>query len=86
MSEGSIQSTGSTPAEPTQVVQGTSSAPATFSGEATSATNIQNMADLRSKAPEVHDEMMKGIAMSIIRQLNRRNERIKKMWRESRYE
>ena len=86
MSEGSIQSTDSNHAEPVsdQVVQGSKTNPATFSGETTAATEIKDMADLRQKAPEVHDEMMKGVAMAIIRQLNRRQERIKKMWRESR--
>ncbi len=46
-------------------------------------TKISSMKDLQNKAPEVWDKMMEGIAQNIIKDMRHRQERLKKMWRES---
>lgn len=47
-------------------------------------TKVSSAADLKEKAPEVWDKMMEGIAQNIISDMRKRQERLKKMMRESR--
>ncbi|ADI38907.1 putative uncharacterized protein [Waddlia chondrophila 2032/99] len=47
-------------------------------------TVISSASDLKEKAPEVWDKMMQGIAQNIIKDMRERQERLKKMMRESR--
>jgi hypothetical protein len=53
-------------------------------GEADSNTVIRSLSDLKEKAPKVYDQMMKGIAQTIISQMKHSQERISEMWREMR--
>lgn len=47
-----------------------------------SATRVNNMSDLKEKAPQVYDAMMLGIATNIINQSKRATERLKQIIRE----
>jgi hypothetical protein len=49
----------------------------------TSSTKIGSLADLKKKAPEVYNEMMKGIAMSVCQDMEAHQQRQKKIMRES---
>jgi hypothetical protein len=54
------------------------------SGEVDSLTTVGSMEELKKKAPEVYRMMMQGIATNIVNEMHRRDERLKKMWRENR--
>ncbi|MFN4174174.1 MAG: hypothetical protein ACK4HV_03610 [Parachlamydiaceae bacterium] len=56
----------------------------TPNGKVDSFTQVNSMADLKEKAPEVYRKMMEGIAMKICNQMKDSQERIKEMNRESR--
>jgi DNA polymerase II small subunit/DNA polymerase delta subunit B len=47
---------------------------------------VRSTADLKTKAPEVWDKMMEGIAQNIISQMRKRQERLKEMMRKARQE
>lgn len=53
-------------------------------GDVSSLTTIGSMEELKKKAPEVYNMMMQGIATNIVNEMRRRDERLKKMWRENR--
>ena len=48
------------------------------------STKIGSTSDLKSKAAEVYEKMMEGLARNIISEMRERQERLKKMMRESR--
>lgn len=54
------------------------------SKEVDSLTTIGSMEELKKKAPEVYNMMMQGLATNIVNEMRRRDERLKKMWRENR--
>lgn len=54
------------------------------SKEATAATKVGSIADLKKTAPEVYDQMIKSIAWSICRQMKKQQERLKQMMDEGR--
>jgi len=53
-------------------------------GQVNAMTKIGSMAELREKAPEVYKKMMEGLAMNMINEMRRRQDRLKKMMREYR--
>ncbi|MBT3394152.1 MAG: hypothetical protein HN411_03460 [Waddliaceae bacterium] len=50
----------------------------------TNASTVSSLEDLKKKAKKVYDQMMKGIAQTIITQMRRSQERIKKINRSGR--
>lgn len=48
----------------------------------TTFTKVSSLAELKERAPEVYDVMMKGIAQNIISEMRERQERLKKLMRE----
>lgn len=78
---GTSQKTTTQPAEFPDV----SSTSTTTSGtEVSGVTRVNSMDELRTKAPEVYNKMMEGIANRIINEMRRRQERIKQLMREGR--
>lgn len=49
-----------------------------------SKTSISSVGDLKSKAPEVYDAMLKGIAQSIISKMRQHQDHLKEMWNKAR--
>lgn len=49
----------------------------------TAATGVNNMEDLKAKAPEVYRAMMEGIAMNITNQMKAHQDKLKEMQREA---
>ncbi len=48
------------------------------------ATTIRNMADLKTQSPELYQETMKSIAMTILRQVKRSQKRLEEIQRKAR--
>ena len=77
---------------PTAAVQPSSANPTTAGAAAqsnapneyTSTTKIASLDDLKNKAPKVYDAMIKGICMSIIRDMREHQEHLKEMMRKGR--
>lgn len=59
-----------------------SSASKGSSGTVNASTPIGSMADLKMKAPELFDAMMRGLAETIVNEMREHQERLKKMMRE----
>lgn len=69
------------PSAPVRADAQTTGLAATTGNTATAATTVSSMNDLKSKAPEVYQAMMKGLAQTMIKQWERaekRRERIAK--------
>ncbi len=56
------------------------------SGEATGATKISSLADLKNKAPKVYYQMMLGLATSVISDMRTHQDRLKDMQQKARDE
>ncbi len=75
------------PVQPSSSNPATAEAAAATSGtkkEFTMSTSFNSMKDLKEKAPEFYDKMMEGIAMTIIKDMRRHQERLKKLMRKAR--
>lgn len=57
-----------------------SNAPANYS----SSTKISSLEDLKNKAPEVYNAMLKGLCMTIIRDMREHQEHLKETMRKGR--
>lgn len=62
----------------------TAGSPTKPAGEATAATTISSLEDLKAKAPKVYDAMMMSIAQNITSDMNTHQQRIKEMNRKAR--
>lgn len=82
---GSVSSTNQAAAQSQQVSDAAKPAAKEGSKEGgyTTATKIATMAELKEKAPEVHNETLKGIAMQIVSDMRRHADRLKKLMREA---
>lgn len=60
----------------------TAGAVASSNSTATIGTKLNSLADLKKKAPELYEKMMQGIAMSVCRDMQHHQERLKKMMRQ----
>jgi len=49
----------------------------------TSSTTINSLADLKKKAPQLYQQMMQGIGMSICNDMQHHQDRLKELMRES---
>lgn len=82
----SVSSTQTTPSASTLSTDPVTQAGAAQSGGKTgtvdSKTKISSMAELRTKAPEVWQKMLEGIAMNICNEMRRHQEEIKTLRRE----
>jgi hypothetical protein len=47
-----------------------------------SKTTVSSMEELKKKAPEVYNEMIKGIALNMVTKMHRQQERLKQLMRE----
>jgi hypothetical protein len=54
------------------------------SGAVSGSTIINNLADLKEKAPEMYQKMLEGIAQTICRQIKRQDDRLRQKMREGR--
>lgn len=73
-----VQGTSATPNPEGTAAAKSGAAKATFSA----TTQISSLNDLKAKAPEVYDAMLKGIAQNIISEMREAQERLKKKMRE----
>ncbi len=74
----------STPVKATAATAGlAASASVDKEKEVSTSTRIKGMGELKAKAPKVYDKMMEGIGQTIIKQMERSEERRKKSARES---
>lgn len=52
-------------------------------GEATVATTINSLADLKKKSPELYQKMMESLAMSVCNDMKAHQDRLKSMMRKA---
>lgn len=52
-------------------------------GQVSSVTTINNLGDLKAKAPKVYKAMMQGIAMSICNEMQQSQQRVNQMIQEN---
>jgi hypothetical protein len=75
-----------TAAAPSSADAATAGASASMNTDAaaTASTKFSSLEDLKNKAPKVYYQMMVSIATTMIKDMHRNDENLKKMWRESR--
>lgn len=49
-------------------------------------TTLGSLSELKEKAPDVYNQMMMGIAYTVVKSMRQHEERLKEMWREGREE
>lgn len=80
--EGVSSSQGSQSSSTGAVVAGSAAGKAGGLSEVTSSSSISSVAELRSKAPEIYQKMLEGIAMNICNKMKRNQEDLKKLRQE----
>lgn len=68
----------------TGAATGTSDAAAQGSQNWNMKTTVNSVEQLRQKAPEIYNAMLQGIAMNMIGQMKRRQDRLKELMRDAR--